>query len=72
MAPTSLLGMPTYLPPGQVTALHPFILHQQGIPHSMASHVPQSHVPQSHAGHFHSVPAMSSVPHWQNGQVTIE
>ncbi|KAL9372053.1 hypothetical protein Peur_034297 [Populus x canadensis] len=67
MAPTSLLGMPTYLPPGQVTALHPFILHQQGIPHSMASHVPQSH-----AGHFHSVPAMSSVPHWQNGQAVTE
>ncbi|KAJ6672935.1 hypothetical protein OIU85_014189 [Salix viminalis] len=59
MAPTSLLGMPTYLPPGQVTALHPFILHQQGIP-------------QSHVGHFHSVPAMSSVPHWQNGQAVTE
>ncbi|XP_034911568.1 uncharacterized protein [Populus alba] len=67
MAPTSLLGMPTYLPPGQVTALHPFILHQQGIPHSMTSHVPQSH-----AGHFHSVPAMSSVPQWQNGQAVTE
>ncbi|KAJ6764668.1 hypothetical protein OIU74_023531 [Salix koriyanagi] len=59
MAPTSLLGMPTYLPPGQVTALHPFILHQQGIP-------------QSHVGHFHSVPAMSSVPQWQNGQAVTE
>ncbi|KAF9671041.1 hypothetical protein SADUNF_Sadunf12G0005600 [Salix dunnii] len=59
MAPTSLLGMPTYLPPGQVTALHPFILHQQGIP-------------QSHVGHFHSVPAMSSVPHWQNDQAVTE
>ncbi|KAG6752619.1 hypothetical protein POTOM_042641 [Populus tomentosa] len=67
MAPTSLLGMPTYLPPGQVTALHPFILHQQGIPHSMTSHVPQSH-----AGHFHSVPAMLSVPQWQNGQAVTE
>ncbi|KAJ6748686.1 hypothetical protein OIU79_029731 [Salix purpurea] len=59
MAPTSLLGMPTYLPPGQVAALHPFILHQQGIP-------------QSHVGHFHSVPAMSSVPQWQNGQAVTE
>ncbi|KAG5536164.1 hypothetical protein RHGRI_023827 [Rhododendron griersonianum] len=25
-SPTSLLGMPTYLPPGQVTALHPFVM----------------------------------------------
>ncbi|OAY59564.1 uncharacterized protein LOC110625778 isoform X2 [Manihot esculenta] len=67
IAPSSLLGMPTYLPPGQVTALHPFILHQQGIPHSMPSHVPQSHV-----GHFHSIPAMSSLPQWQNQQVASE
>ncbi|XP_057991075.1 uncharacterized protein LOC110669647 isoform X4 [Hevea brasiliensis] len=67
IAPSSLLGMPTYLPPGQVTALHPFILHQQGIPHSMPSHVPQSYV-----GHFHSIPAMSSLPHWQNQQAMSE
>ncbi|CAK7324260.1 unnamed protein product [Dovyalis caffra] len=67
MAPTSLLGMPTYLPPGQVTALHPFILHQQGIPHSMTPHAPQSHV-----GHFHSIPAMSSLPQWQNQQAVTE
>ncbi|KAJ9174330.1 hypothetical protein P3X46_017364 [Hevea brasiliensis] len=67
IAPSSLLGMPTYLPPGQVTALHPFILHQQGIPHSMPSHVPQSHV-----GHFNSIPAMSSLPQWQNQQAASE
>lgn len=52
--------MPTYLPPGQVTALHPFVMHQQGVPHSVPSHVAQSHV-----GHFHSVP----LQHWQNQQV---
>uniref|UniRef100_B9IDL3 DUF7725 domain-containing protein n=1 Tax=Populus trichocarpa TaxID=3694 RepID=B9IDL3_POPTR len=67
MAPTSLLGMPTYLPSGQVAALHPFILHQQGIHHSMTSHAPQSH-----AGHFHSIPAMSSLPQWQNQQAVTE
>ncbi|KAJ8769738.1 hypothetical protein K2173_005944 [Erythroxylum novogranatense] len=65
-APSSLIGMPTYLPPAQMTALHPFILHQQGIPHSMPSHFPQSHV-----GHFHSVPAMSP-PQWQNQQAVPE
>ncbi|KAK4436189.1 hypothetical protein Salat_0782600 [Sesamum alatum] len=52
----SLLGMPTYIPPGQVAALHPFVMHQQGVPHP--SHVMQSHL--------HSVPAMSSIQNWQN------
>ncbi|CAN1251065.1 hypothetical protein LINPERPRIM_LOCUS7609 [Linum perenne] len=67
ISPSSLLGMPTYLPPGQMTALHPFILHQQGMPHSMPSHVHQSQV-----GHFHSVPAMSSMPQWQSQQAVSE
>ncbi|WCJ32463.1 hypothetical protein M5689_013884 [Euphorbia peplus] len=67
MGPSSMLGMHTYLPSGQVTALHPFILHQQGMPHSMPSHVPQSH-----AGHFHSIPTMSSPPQWQNQQGVSE
>ncbi|KAL0452378.1 UNVERIFIED_CONTAM: hypothetical protein Slati_1215900 [Sesamum latifolium] len=55
----SLLGMPTYIPPGQVAALHPFVMHQQGLPHP--SHVMQSHL--------HSVPAMSSIQNWQNQHV---
>ncbi|KAI4307045.1 hypothetical protein L6164_030276 [Bauhinia variegata] len=67
IAPSSLLGMPSYLPTGQVTALHPFVMHQQGVPHSVASHVPQSHV-----GHFHSVPAMSPLQLWQNQQPVSE
>lgn len=66
-APSSLLGMPTYIPPAQVSALHPFMLHQQGIPHSVASHVQQSHV-----GHFHSMPTTSSLQHWHNAQVVSE
>ncbi|CAK9141595.1 unnamed protein product [Ilex paraguariensis] len=67
LAPSSLMGMPTYLPPGPVTALHPFVMHQQGVPHSVPSHVPQSHV-----GHFHSVPAISSLQHWPNQQAVSE
>lgn len=67
VAPTSLLGMTTYLPPGQITALHPYVMHQQGIPPPLPSHVPQSHV-----GHFHSVPAVSSLQHWPNQQVIRE
>ncbi|EXB43113.1 hypothetical protein L484_002581 [Morus notabilis] len=64
--PSSILGMPSYLPPGQLTALHPFVMHQQGVPHSV------THVPQSHVGNFHSVPAMSSLQQWQNQQAVTE
>lgn len=56
--------MPTYLPPGQMTALHPYVMHQQGVPHSLPSHVTPSHI-----GHFHSIPAMGSLQQWQNQQV---
>ncbi|XVF10161.1 hypothetical protein REPUB_Repub07fG0158800 [Reevesia pubescens] len=59
--PIAPLGMPTYLPPGQVTALHSFVMHQQGVPHSVASHV----------GHY-SVPAMSSIQQWQKQQTSSE
>lgn len=66
VAPSSLLGITTYLPPGQIAALHPYVMHQQGIPPL------QSHVPQSHVGHFHSVPAVSSLQHWPNQQAAPE
>ncbi|KAM7272726.1 hypothetical protein ACFE04_027389 [Oxalis oulophora] len=32
MTPMSILAMPTNLPPGQVTALHPYAMHQQKSP----------------------------------------
>ncbi|KAF3432755.1 hypothetical protein FNV43_RR23857 [Rhamnella rubrinervis] len=63
----SILGMPSYLPPGQLTTLHPFVMHQQGVTQSVPPHVPQSHV-----GHFHSVPTMSSLQQWQNQQAVSE
>ncbi|KAK6936628.1 hypothetical protein RJ641_033658 [Dillenia turbinata] len=58
MVPSSLFGVPAYLPPGQVTALHPFVMHQPGNPHSVPSHV----------GPYHSIPAVSSLQNWQNQQ----
>lgn len=67
LTPPSILGMPSYLPPGQVTAMHPYIMHQQGANHSVASQVPQTHV-----GHFQSVPAVASLQQWQNQQVVSE
>lgn len=55
--------MPSYLQPGQVTAMHPYIMHQQGANHSVASQVPQSHL--------QSVQAMASLQQWQNQQVYV-
>lgn len=66
IAPSSLVGLPSYLPPGQVP-LHSFIMHQHGVPHSL-----QSHIHQSHVGHFHSMPTISSLQQWQNQQATSE
>nr|XP_043615124.1 uncharacterized protein LOC122587110 isoform X2 [Erigeron canadensis] len=63
MNPQSLHGMPPYFPPGQLTPLHPFILHHQGLPQNV-----NSHLVQSHGGQFHSLPANTSAPHWQNQQ----
>ncbi|GFY84032.1 hypothetical protein Acr_03g0008060 [Actinidia rufa] len=57
ISPSSLLGMPTYLPAGQVTTLHPYVMHQHGVPHSIPSQVAQSHV-----GQVHSVPVLSPPP----------
>ncbi|XP_076952040.1 uncharacterized protein LOC143625639 [Bidens hawaiensis] len=59
--PQSLHGMPSYYPPGQLAALPPFILHH---PQNVNPHLLQSHV-----GQFHSLPASSSVQHWQSQQI---
>lgn len=59
--------MPTYLPPGQVATLHPFVMHhQQGAPHTVPSHS------QAHVNQFHSIPGISSLQHWQNQQVLLD
>lgn len=66
ISPSPILGMPSYMPPGQVTAVHPYVMHQQGAHHSVPLHVPNSHV------HFHSLPAMASSQQWQNQQAVQE
>ncbi|KAH9602201.1 hypothetical protein KSS87_005597 [Heliosperma pusillum] len=63
----SIIGIPSYLPPGQASAMHPYVMHQQGAGQAVGSHIPQSHV-----GHFHSVPAMTSFHQWQNQQAPSE
>lgn len=67
MNPQSLHGMQTYFPPGQLAALHPYILHHQGLPQNVNSHLVQSHV-----GQFQTLPMNSSIPHWQNQQAFSE
>ncbi|XP_073142178.1 uncharacterized protein [Henckelia pumila] len=59
-SPSSLIGMPTFLPTGQMTALHPFVIHQQGLPHSVQSQVTQSP--------FNSAPTISAIQQWQMHQ----
>lgn len=66
VVPQSLVGMPTYLP-GQVAALHPFLMHQQAVPQSGPTHVPQSHT-----AFYHPIPAVSSLQYWQNQQAASE
>ncbi|OVA04746.1 hypothetical protein BVC80_1719g81 [Macleaya cordata] len=55
VVPPSLIGMGAYLPPG----LHPFVMHQQGIP-------------QSHMEHCQPIPTIISHQHWPNHQVASE
>lgn len=71
VVPSSILGMGPFLPPGQVTTLHPFVMHQQAMPQNVTS--ANSHIPHSHVGHFQSMPAMSSHhQHWQSQQGVAE
>ncbi|KAL9674391.1 hypothetical protein QQ045_030663 [Rhodiola kirilowii] len=58
----SLLGLSPYLSPAQ-TAVHPFMIHQQGVPNPALSHVPQNH-----GGHFQSVETNLHRQHWQHQQ----
>ncbi|RAL39802.1 hypothetical protein DM860_013003 [Cuscuta australis] len=62
---SSLHGMPTFMQPGQITALHPFLVHQQGVT-TVPSQIPH------HLGHFHPVPSIPSLQHWTNQQVSSE
>ncbi|XP_010048647.1 uncharacterized protein LOC104437401 isoform X1 [Eucalyptus grandis] len=60
---SSPLGLPAYLPPAQVSSLHPFAMHQRGIPQSVPSNVPHSQLDQ-----YQSIPSLSANQQWQNQQ----
>ncbi|KAK1258434.1 hypothetical protein QJS04_geneDACA006637 [Acorus gramineus] len=58
IVPSSIIGMNTFVPPGQLAPLHPFMMHQQGLQQSV-------HTPNS-VGHFQQIPAASSGQLWQS------
>ncbi|XP_020571865.1 uncharacterized protein LOC110018774 isoform X2 [Phalaenopsis equestris] len=64
-----VLGMGAFTPVGQMTALHPFVMHQHGLPESVSS--TNSIILQSHPENLQS---MSVIPvhHWQEQQVVRE
>ncbi|KAL5726765.1 hypothetical protein ACHQM5_000028 [Ranunculus cassubicifolius] len=68
--PPSVIGLGAYMQPGQVAALHPFFIPQQGIPHSIPP--ASTHVPDPHMGHFIPVPAISSHQDWQHQQAVAD
>ncbi|RZC84653.1 hypothetical protein C5167_047440 [Papaver somniferum] len=70
IVPSSLFGIGAYGLPGQVAALHPFVMQQQGAPPSVTS--ANTHIPQSHVGQLQSGPAISFHPQWENQQAVPE
>ncbi|CAA6666675.1 unnamed protein product [Spirodela intermedia] len=62
VVPSSILGMGAFIPSGPVIAPHPFVVHPQGAPQSVAS--ASSHLSQNQMG---PVPALSH-QHWQSQQ----
>ncbi|XP_058104943.1 uncharacterized protein LOC131248608 isoform X2 [Magnolia sinica] len=68
IVPPSILGMGPFLPPAQVPALHPFVMHQQSVPPPQVN----PHIAQSHMTQFQTIPAISSQQHWQSQQAVSE
>ncbi|XP_020244070.1 LOW QUALITY PROTEIN: uncharacterized protein LOC109822297 [Asparagus officinalis] len=63
VVPSPIIGMGAFIPQNQMTALHPFVMHPQGVPQSVSSN---SQIPQSHAGHFQPMTTVNQ--HWQQQQ----
>ncbi|OAY80331.1 hypothetical protein ACMD2_23659 [Ananas comosus] len=69
VVPSSLLGVGAFFPPGQMAAMHPYVMQPQGVPQSVTS--TNSPVPPSQLGHLQ--PA-SATPHhhWPDQQVAFD
>lgn len=68
VVPSSVYGMNAFVPPGRVPPLHPYIMHQGGIPHTVPS--ANSHISQSQIGHYRPVASVQSNQYTMEQQVT--
>lgn len=69
VVPSSIISMNALIPPGQMSAMHSYVMDPQGVPQSVAS--TNSLIPQSHMGHFQSMPLVPPHQLWQNHQVLV-
>ncbi|KAJ8466051.1 hypothetical protein OPV22_028603 [Ensete ventricosum] len=68
--PSSIISMNALIPPGQMSAMHSYVMDPQGVPQSVAS--TNSPIPQSHMGHFQSMPMVPPHQLWQNHQTASD
>ncbi|XP_008784462.2 uncharacterized protein LOC103703392 isoform X2 [Phoenix dactylifera] len=66
VVPSSILGIGVFLPPGQMTSLHPYVMHPQGVPQSASS--TNSPIPPPQMGHFQPLSTIPAHEQWQNEQ----
>ncbi|KAK4762282.1 hypothetical protein SAY87_030166 [Trapa incisa] len=64
---SSVLPLPAYATPGQMTAFLPFVTHQQG-----TAQLLRTSVPQSHADHYQTLQPTSTRKECQNAQGVSE
>ncbi|XP_010940952.1 uncharacterized protein [Elaeis guineensis] len=67
VVPSSIVGIGAFLPPGQMTSLHPYLMHPQGVPQSASS--TNSSIPQPQMGHFQPLSTIPAHQQWQNEQM---
>ncbi|XP_074583629.1 uncharacterized protein LOC141839712 isoform X4 [Curcuma longa] len=65
--PSTLMGMNTFIPPGQMAPLHPYMLNPLSVPHPATS--TNLHIPQSHMDPYQSIPIIPNHQQWQNQRV---
>ncbi|KAJ6826298.1 uncharacterized protein M6B38_372790 [Iris pallida] len=70
VVPSPALGIGSFFPPSHMTAMHPFVMHPQGVPQAVSSS--NSHIPQSHIGHFQPMSTIAAHHHWQNQQAVAD
>lgn len=63
------MGMHSFIPPGQMAPLHPYMLNPLSVPHPATS--TNLHIPQSHMDHYQSIPIIPNHQQWQNQQVLV-